>query len=396
MLRFLRGADTQDFVVIDSQFPQKDPFAFRNTEINEYMRRIVNFSSYTMYPMAPGNDAWFAHSYGMEQEAFAENKRGYEKHFPQNGTRISYLQKNRRYHFKLAYSYFLGETYVLLPFYEMHKVPFIFTLYPGGGFGLDFDKSDAMLEKIFSSPYFRGVIVTQQLTRDYLLKKKLCPPERISYIYGGFVQFRPEDLKSKQFYGRDKTTFDICFVGAKYTERGIDKGYDLFIAAAKIIAQAAPNARFHVVGGFDKNDIDSTEFEDKITFYGFRGPDFLSNFYACMDIYLSPNRPRELYPGNFDGFPLGIDAGYCGVAMWITDELKMNHHFDEQKEIVVIPLDEVKIARMVLSAYQNPQELYELSAQGQSRAAELFDINFQITERIKIYGRNIKLKMSEV
>src|SRR6185295_5830816 len=132
----------------------------------------------------------FSHSYGMSYKQFKENKRGYLRYYPYNASRIHYLHERRNYHIGLAYSFFLGETYVLLPFYEKHHIPFVFTLYPGGAFGLDHEQSDIMLRKLFQSPMFRGVIVTQKITEDYLLRTKLCPADKITYIYGGFIQFK--------------------------------------------------------------------------------------------------------------------------------------------------------------------------------------------------------------
>ena len=254
-----------DFVVVDSLFPQKEPFAFRNTEINQYFERIKNFASYTMHPMAPDSDAWFPEAYGITYEQYKQNKKGYLKHHPENRRRIHYLQENRPYSFSLAYSFFLGETYVLLPFYEKNNIPFVFVLYPGGRFGLNHDGSDRMLKTIFKSKCFRGVIVTQKITKNYLLNKRMCPAGKIDLIYGGFVQFRPKDVRPKRLYGQDKNTFDICFVAAKYSERGVDKGYDLFIKAAKQVAGKCPDVRFHVVGGFDENEIDVSDIHNRIT-----------------------------------------------------------------------------------------------------------------------------------
>jgi hypothetical protein len=395
-LRLLGRNHNHDFVVIDSMFPQKEPFAFRNAEINQYFKRVKNFASYTMHPLLPDTDAWFTHGYGIDYVTYKENKKGYLRYYRQNKNRIHYLRKDRPYSFKLAYSYFLGETYVLLPFYEKYKIPFMFVLYPGGCFGLNNEGSDRILKKIFNSEHFRGVIVTQQITKDYLLAKKLCPENQIKYIYGGFVQFKKDDLKQKRYYKKDKNTFDVCFVAAKYTEKGIDKGYDLFIEAAKKLCQnnKAKDIRFHVVGGFDENDIDVAEIRGRITFYGYKQPDFLADFYAGMDIFLAPNRPFKIFDGNFDGFPLGIDAGYCGTALFVADELKMNHHYVEEKEIIIVPLDAEKIADLVVRHYNDLETFYELSRRGQTVTQKLFDIDYQIQERLKLFEKFVSLDIA--
>lgn len=384
--RFFSHMAIDDFVVIDHQFPQKDPFAFKNAEINEYFSKIPSFKSYTMHPMRPGPDAWFSHGYGISYREFLRNRKGYLKHYDQDKGRIKYLFPNRQYRFRLAYTYFLAETYVLLPFLENNRIPFVFVLYPGGGFGLNNNSSDAMLKKIFASEMFRGVITTQAVTDDYLVSKRLCDQSKIHHIYGGFVQFKKDAIKPKLKYKKSKQTFDICFVAARYSEKGVDKGYDLFIETAKKIRQMSDDVRFHVLGGFDESDIDVTDLKDRIHFYGYKKPEFLVDFYSKMDIFLAPSRPFQLFEGNFDGFPLGIDAGYCGVAIFVSDELKMNRHYTNGKDIVIIDLDVDKIVDKVMRYYNDPDALYELSSSCQIKTQELFDIDTQISSRVKVFN----------
>lgn len=391
MLNCFKKTVKGDFVVIDSQFPQKEPFGFRNIEINEYFKRINNFTSYNMYPMLPGPDAWFVHGYGVNEVDFNNNLAGYLDCYSENVGRICRLEENVNYRFKLAYSLFLAETYVLLPFFDKHKIPFVFILYPGGAFGLNNKKSDDMLKAIFSSKYFKRVITTQQITKDYLIQNDMCSADKIDYIYGGFVQFNEDQIQDKKLYLKDKQSFDVCFVAAKYSEKGVDKGYDLFIETAKEVCRQTDDVFFHVVGNFDKNDIDVSEIRDRITFYGFKNSEFLSGFYSKMDIFLSPNRPSKLFEGNFDGFPIGIDAGYCGSAMFVSDELGMNNNFENGKEIEIIPLDSVVISKKIIHYRLHTNELYELSKKGQARLKRLFNINYQIQERLKVFGKEIKL-----
>ena len=376
----------EDVVVIDHQFPQKSPFAFKNAEINEYFKRIPEFKSYTMFPMQPDADAWFSHGYGISYEDFLENKKGYLEHYSQDPERIRYLFPEKKYNFRLAYSYFLAETYVLLPFLNNNKIPFVFVLYPGGGFGLNNKKSDLMLKKIFKSKYFKGVITTQPITNDYLEKNKLCPKDKIHYIYGGFVQFKKDDIKPKQIYKKNKTTFDVCFVAAKYSDKGVDKGYDLFIETAKQICKITNDVMFHVVGGFTSADIDVRDIKDRIKFYGYKKPDFLIDFYSKMDIFLGPGRPFKLFEGNFDGFPLGGDAGYCGTAIFVSDELEMNRYYKDGSDIVIVPLDSKEISAKIMNYYRNPASLYKLSKLCQNKTQELLSTDFQIDERLKVFN----------
>lgn len=386
--RLFKKTITEDVVVIDSRFPRPLPFGFRVTEINTLFKLLPDFKSYTMYPIKPSKGAWFDHGYGIERVEFDENKSGYLEYFPENKGRVKYLDPNNKYKIKLAYSYFLAETYTLLPFYEKNKIHFIFVLYPGGAFGLNNDGSDRMLKEIFSSKYFEKVIVTKDITHKYLQKKNLCPDEKIIDMLG-FVQYTKDQILPKKFYKKDKKTFDICFVAAKYSEKGVDKGYDLFIETAKILVKKYPDIRFHVIGGFDENEIDISDIKKNIKFYGFKRPDFLRKFYTKMDIFLSPNREGKLYPGNFDGL-MGADAGYMGVALFITDELNQHTYFKDRHDCVFINHEAEDISKAVEYYYKHPERLYAISKNGQEVLVARLDVDEQCEKRVELFKDTLK------
>src|SRR3990170_9092520 len=146
-------------------------------------------------------------------------------------------------------------------------------------------------------------------------------------------------------------------------ERGADKGYDVFVEAAKLISRAHEDAFFHVVGPFDETDVDISGLEGRITFYGTRPTEFFPSFYSRMDAIISPNAPFLLAPGAFDGFPTGgcIEAGSCGVAVFCTDPLEQNVAFEEDEEIVIVPRDAGAIGESVSWYHEHPEALRELS-----------------------------------
>jgi glycosyltransferase involved in cell wall biosynthesis len=383
-----------DFAVIDSQFPQKLPLGFRNTEINGLIREIKNASVYCMYPMKPGEKAWFNHGYGVDRNEYEERLRGYSSFYPNNSQRISYLQNGRRYRFKLAYSFFLAETYVLLPFYKEHGVPFVFELYPGGGFGLGNASSDNMLKEICSDPLFMGVIVTQAVTNDYLIKKQLCPENKIHFIFGGFSQYDKNDVCVKKKYPVHKKTFDISFVAGKYSRDGVDKGFDVFLEVASILSESHADIEFHVVGGFKQADEKQSNLKN-VTYYGYKSPEFLASLYSKIDIALSPNMPGVLYEGNFDGFPLTLDAMYCGSAAFLTDDLCLNKgYYNDAEDIVIINHEPKKIAKKIENYYNDHKGLYELAKKGQRKSQKLFSADYQLTRRIKVLEKIINIKRS--
>lgn len=294
----------------------------------------------------------------------------------------------------LCYTVFINNIYEFLPIIERNNAPFIFTLYPGGGFMLNNSESDRKLKRVFSSGCFKKVIVTQKITEEYLLSKELCPVDKINYIYGGVFpsdHYVEHGCKKKK-YKQDKETFDICFVANKYTKRGIDKGYDTFILVAKELSRRAKDIRFHVVGGFTEEDIDIKSIKGKIRFYGQQKLEFFSHFYSKMDIILSPNVPSRLAKGAFDGFPTGccMEAGLAGVAVFCTDELKMNVRFKNEKDIKIISTDVSLIVSDVLKYYNDTVKLYALSAKGQKSFNEVFGTVNQMGQREKVIRSCLK------
>ena len=381
--------------IIDSQFPQKHPFGFRNFEINGLLSLFPRATAFAMFRMYPEKDAWFHHGYGTGKKAFEENLKSYLKVYPENKGRVKRLPKRVKRPF-LAYSYFLAETYTMLPFLEENALPFVFVLYPGGAFGLNNASSDKMLARIFNSPYFRKVIVTQPVTRCYLIESGLCPEERICFEYGAYLQFFKEEIPVKKRFGSDKDTLDICFVGAKYSDKGVDKGFDLFIDVAKILAEKYDNLRFHVIGGFDETETDVARIKDKITFYGYLSPEALKGIYSLTDICLSPNRPFKLFEGNFDGFPLCLDAMAFANVLMTTDELGNNIAFEDGRDLVIIRPDPEDILAKIEPLLDHPEQLYDLGARGQAKIYEIMDPRVRLehirdilmreTEQVNGYG----------
>jgi len=256
----------------------------------------------------------------------------------------------------LIYFMFLHNGIEFISYIEKNKIPFVFTLYPGGAFRLNQEKTDRHLKRLCSSPYFRGVIVTQNVSYRYLVEKEL---------------------------------FNIGFVAHKYTAQGKDKGYDIFVDVAKILYNKIDNLKIHVVGGFDENDIDINDIEDKTVFHGTLTKAEYIDVLSHLDVFISPNRFNVLAPGAFDGFPLGEDAGILGAAMFVTDELGQNEYFKDGEEIIIIDHDPEKIANKVLYYYNNHEALKRLAANGQKRLAELFSHKVQMTPRYELLNKYI-------
>lgn len=390
-VRFTAKEVTRKLVVLDDGYPSlRSPF--RVAEYNGYLEHWPDSSVYS-------NGRIFR-ALG-ESRSFGEVLEDYVGLYPELGGRVLKLPAEINLDGDLVYCLFLNNTFRFLSLIEKNDAPFVFTLYPGGGFKLDQKDSDEMLSRVCSSPNFSKVIATQKVTRDYLLDRGFCEPEEIEFIYGG--AFPSTQLAKyatpRNEYKRDKETFDVCFVAYKYKAESIkSKGYDMFVDTAKRMVKTHENIVFHVVGNFDEADLDVSEIGDKIKFYGPLPTESFPAFYSNMDVILSPNAPFALQPGAFDGFPTGActEAGLCGVAVFSSDPLDLNVAFEEGQEIVVVPRDAQSISETVDYYYRNYEELRWLAENGQKAFAKVFDLQSQLEPRLRILSELLGESHSKV
>ena len=370
-----------DLAILDDVFPHPLS-AFRLQEFSTYLREFPRARVYST-----GQGLRLLGHTPLDQ-LISDFKRRHPDHAKQ----LEPLQEDTPLQARLIYVVFLGNAYANLTRIEAVRTPFVLCLYPGGSFRLDDPRSDWMLRRVTSSPCFRRVVVTQQITYDYLIANGFCSPEQIEFVFGivtppagGGVEF-----PVKRRFGSDKDTLDICFVAHKYTVRGVDKGYDVFVDVARRLHQRHGNVRFHVVGGFDEQDIDVTTLGDRITFYGPRPTEWFDDFYRDKDLILCPNRPSA---GAFDGFPTGtcVDAGLRRTAIFCTDPLELNTHFESGAEIVIVPHDAEKTAAIIEEYHRDPGRLAEIADRGYRKIRQLYGLEVQMGPRLALLRRELEV-----
>lgn len=381
---FYKGFTKRDLLIYDDIFPHPVS-GFRVEEFSVLLTKFNNskiITEPTAYPIVktPKKDHKKHVLEFLNQKVDLKNKIKFKRGFYNINA-------------KLFYCIFLSNVFKNLIWLEKYKIPFVFTLYPGGGFRLNDPVSDQQLKEVLTSSLFRKVIVTQRITRDYLVEKKLCSLEKIEFIFGGVVpQISLEkDLTSKRSYLNNKNTFDICFCAAKYTLKGDDKGYDVFIECANRIAYQYDFVRFHVVGGFEENDIDVSLIKNKITFYGYQNFEALGGIYQQMDVLISPNKAFVLSKGAFDGFPLGtvVEAVLNGVVVLLTDELKLNSVFKPDEEIILIDSNSESILEKINYLIENPEKMYLISKKGRQKFLKIYSNEIQMKPRIAVLENEI-------
>jgi glycosyltransferase involved in cell wall biosynthesis len=362
--------------ILDDLFPLLIS-GFRLAEYNAYLAEFPGAQVYSTGSSLP---------VVRDTRTFEQVREEYIAVFPDFAHRVHKLDDTTSLEADFAYTIFAHNIFHFLPLLERNKIPFAFTLYPGGGFGLDDESSDERLRRVFSSPSFANVIVTQVVPHEYLLKKKLCRPDQIVFLYGGICQ---ELQYRRRYYAIDKKNLDICFAAFRYADGGRGKGYDIFIEVAHLLAKEFPEARFHIVGGFTDDDADITDIADRVTFYGTRHPSFFQDFYQDMDLIISPNRPFTTSKTHFDGFPTGCcaEAALVGVPVFCTDPLNLNITFRAGEEIVIISHEPADIFGAVAAFCREPHRLARLSKETGRAFQNAFGYDAQMRPRIELLSR---------
>jgi glycosyltransferase involved in cell wall biosynthesis len=371
----LRKRRPKRLTIFDQFFPWLDS-GFTITEFHSYLDRFEDARILTLAGELPWADS----------RTFADRLPPYEEAYPHYARRIErYGGKKILEGDDFIYTIFHSGIAAIIDDLDLARRPFGFTLYPGGGFYLDDPATMKSLERIFSSRWFRFVIVTQRTTERYLLDNRLVPHEKIRFIFG--VPVDTEQLRPlpKPQYPQEKSTFDICFVAHKYMPGGLDKGYDVFVSVARLLAGESPDYRFHVVGPWDKHDQDLEGIEDSVTFCGSQPTTFFPAFHAGMDLILSPTDTFRIHPGKFDGFPTGccVEAALCGTPVLCTDPLGDNVAFEDGKEIVIIDRSPENIADLIERFRREPQALRAIGAAGEKRFRQVFSDESQLLPRFQ-------------
>lgn len=379
----LTATDASPWVILDDFFPNLLT-GFRVAEYNAHLQHFSGLRIMSLLPDFSRQHATYLDAHG---ERLARSIQPYD---------ATWLAGCR-----LAYINFLNNAAHFLADMQQHRLPFVLTLYPGGGFALNDPDSDAKLDRVLGSGLLRAIVVTQPVTLDYLRHfaerfGHVLP--RVEYIGGVVVSpryFSPEFPGHLAYHGENKPTLDVCFVAERYMSLAVDKGYPCFLEAMHALGDL-PNLRIHVVGGgyADEERALAVGLGERVHFYGRLHTLELMQFYREMDIIVAPNSPGRLRPGGFDGFPTGccVEAALSGVALVAADPLGANPGYTHGQDILLLPSESdaeaagepewpAQIANHIRELAADPERLQALARAGQAVTRRLYAPEVQIAPR---------------
>lgn len=316
-------------------------------------------------------------------KSFKENFKLLKVQYPYFRNVISKTKKHSKVKANLAYTLFYNNIKKHFSNIEKNNIPFAFTLYPGGGFVFNDKAINENLKKICSSNLFKGVIVNQYITKEYLIQNAITVEDKITLIPGVSINLNG-DFK---FVEKDNSVIRIVFFANKYTVGGIDKGFDFFQEIVFQLFENKQNILPIVIGNFSDDDLEIKELRNKIIFKGVLNEVAYQKELETTHVLISPNKPNILAPGAFDGFPLStaVAASLANNVLFLTD------HFNESEKIGFMDtIDYFKLTNslednviLIKKVISNMSLMKEISQNGKNKILNLYSFNNQIQPRIE-------------
>lgn len=317
-------------VILDDHFPTLSS-GFRLAEFTELMRAgLVDEVLTTMGP-------------------FDEVLAPFAERYPELAHRVRPYSPDLMSGYDQAYIVFLNNANYYLEALEDARLPFVLTLFPGGGLDGS-EECRSKLRRVLGSPLLRHVLTTQPRVSELVSSEFPDVPQTLlSGLFASPGYFVPGAGTRENYYGSSKETLDLCFVAHKYSTTGADKGFPVFVETINELRRHGLPARGHIVGEFTAEDVEAVGDATHIATYGVLDSDQLRQFYGGMDAIVSPNVPGVLSTGAFDGFPLAscVEGALCGVAMIVSDELHQNRFLrDGRDALIVSPTSKAVVDRI--------------------------------------------------
>jgi glycosyltransferase involved in cell wall biosynthesis len=357
-------------VIVDDYFPDVGT-GFRIAEFSWLLKRDVVSEVLTTSRPLSEKIAWYSAAHPLLWQ------------------RVHSYDEARLDRHELAYVLFLNNADHYLEIFERLSLPFVVTLYPGGGLYLGDESAEAKIDRVLGSRMLRHVITTQPIVTERVKRSVDTQRVGVTEILGLVVD--PEYLgpgpgHRVDYFGSGDERLRLCFVAHRYTADGSDKGFPQFVETVRRLEEAGVPVEGNVVGGFTADDLSPRDRGLPITFFGTLPTVELRAFLARQHVIVSPTKTDTLAVGAFDGFPTGatVEAALAGVAVIASDGRQQNRLFRDGRDIVIVPPDADAIVERLTAVLRRPGELRRIAQAGLATARDGYSVDRQLWARREI------------
>jgi lipopolysaccharide transport system ATP-binding protein len=307
---------------------------------------------------------------------------------PRTYQKIRPYDAGRLRRFQCASVLFLNNAAYFLDDLESRDLPFVLTLYPGGGLNLGEQEAEAKLTRVLASPQLKHVITTQPIVTEHVrtLARDSLPLTELIGLTVDPIYLGPGPGFRDCYFGSGKDCLDVAFVAHRYTPDGADKGFPVFLESVRELQESGLQVRGHIAGGYSAEDVAQEYSALDLSFRGVLSTPELREFFNGIDLIISPTTPGLLAPGSFDGFPTGscVEAALSGVGVLASDPLDQNRVFTDRRDIHMPEPTTSDVVRRIRQILAEPDGVRRLSQAGLRTARHAYGIDAQLWPRRRV------------
>lgn len=217
-----------------------------------------------------------------------------------------------------------------------------------------------------------GVIAVSDAVRRGLIETGV-PGAKIEVIHTG-IEIPEAPPRSRSSFGLDETDFVVGHLGA-FTE---EKGQDVAVAAAALLRESMPHARFLLAGeGPLLNEI-RRRAPDNVSFPGFVAD--RAAFFGSLSVFIMPSRSEAWGMA-------ALEAMAHGVPVIASDAGGLPEIVEPDNGGWLVPAgDPAALARAIMEAASSPHRLHEQGQRARERA-QLFSVGRMVEQTEAFYRR---------
>ena len=221
-----------------------------------------------------------------------------------------------------------------------------------------------------------GVIAVSEAVRRGLIETGV-PSGKIEVIHTGVEEVREPIARDKSRFGLSDMEFVIGHMGAFTRE----KGQDVAVAAAALLRESMPYARFILAGdGKLLGDLRQRA-TDNVTFPGFIGDH--AAFFGALDVFIMPSRSEAWGMA-------ALEAMSYGVPVIASDTGGLPEIVKPENGGWLVPVgNPAALASAITAAASSPYRLHEQGQKARERARQ-FSIAQMVEQTEAFYERLIK------